>query len=245
MRDIINGLIGLQKCDKMIMEIRKKKEQGPESIRALEEGLHDFERKLEEKAGELSKYKQSRRQAENDVEDLENRIEKSNTKLSNIKSNKEYQAAIKEIEGLVAEKQVLEDRVIEIMEEIEALEELNASTRAEGERLKEKFKKDRDEILKELEILDLDLERLEKERADYCGNIDESLLKKYDLLREHRGGLAVSPVIKGVCQACNMGIPPQKFNELIRGEELMVCPHCKRLIFWGEDERFPETDSKE
>jgi len=57
-------------------------------------------------------------------------------------------------------------------------------------------------------------------------------------LRLKKGGIAISPVIKGVCQMCHLGIPPQKFNELIKGETLMTCPNCMRIIYWGEDERY-------
>ncbi len=245
MDEKITGLIDLQECDKLIMEVRTKKEQGPVRIRGLEEGLDLFERELEEKTGELVKYKQERRQVEKDVEDFDNRIERSKIKLANIKSNKEYQAATKEIDGLGVEKALLEDRIIEIMEKIEKLEEINVASRLEEGRLKEKYEKDRDEILKELEALDRDFKRLEKERARVCQTIDKRLIKKYDSLREHRGGLAISPVIKGVCQACNIGIPPQQFNELIRGNELMSCPNCTRLIYWGEDERFQKAAKKE
>jgi predicted nucleic acid-binding Zn-ribbon protein len=42
-----------------------------------------------------------------------------------------------------------------------------------------------------------------------------------------------------------MGIPPQKFNELIRGKDLMSCPYCMRIIYWGEDEGLKEAVEKD
>jgi hypothetical protein len=99
--------------------------------------------------------------------------------------------------------------------------------------------------LKELKALDAVLESLENERSEFCKAIDEGLLKKYDILRRNKEGLSISPVVKGICQACHMGIPPQKFNELIRGDTLMSCPYCSRIIYWGEDERFKRTFEKD
>jgi hypothetical protein len=51
--------------------------------------------------------------------------------------------------------------------------------------------------------------------------------------------------MKGVCQCCHLAIPPQKFNELIKGEKMMSCPHCMRIIYWGDDERYKSTDTEE
>jgi len=238
LKEEMKVLIYLQDCDTRIRAIQSKKEEEPIKIQRLEEGLNIIEKQLEEELNQLEAYKREGRQVEQDIEDINGQTEKANIKLSNIKSNKEYRAALKEIADLNTEKSVLEDKLIEIMEKIEALEERCVAGNANTRRLRKGFEKDRDAILKELKALDYDLESLEKERPRFCQAIDEGLLKRYDLLKEHKGGLAVGPVIKGVCQTCNMGIPPQKFNELIRGEELMSCPNCMRIIYWGEDKHF-------
>ena len=98
--------------------------------------------------------------------------------------------------------------------------------------------KDKEEIKKDLLGLERDFNALEKVRSRLCSDFDQSLLKKYLFLKERKGGLAISSVVTGVCQTCHMGIPPQKFNELIRGSDLMTCPHCNRIIYWGDDQDF-------
>ena len=77
-----------------------------------------------------------------------------------------------------------------------------------------------------------------------CETIDQDLLKRYIFLRERKGGQAIGPVVSGVCQICHMGIPPQKFNELIGGDSLLTCPNCNRLIYWGEDEHYQKLLNK-
>lgn len=234
----IKLLIGLQDCDTRIGDIQTKKQEGPIKIERLTEELKILEDQLEDELNRLEGYKRDRRGAEQEIKELEGRIEKSTIKLNNVKSNKEYTAALKEIGDVKREESLLEDRAIEIMEEIEELEAECSSSKAKKEELGEKVERDREEIAKELKALEEDLEILEKERTRFCRTIDEALLRRYDNLRKQKWGLAVSPVIKGVCQTCHMGIPPQKFNELIRGDGLMNCPNCLRIIYWGEDERF-------
>ncbi|MDY6973978.1 MAG: C4-type zinc ribbon domain-containing protein [Thermodesulfobacteriota bacterium] len=241
MKEKMKALIHLQDCDTRIKSIQIKKEEDPIRIQRLEEDLDHLGKQLEEELNQLDAYKREGRQAEKDIEGIDDQTEKANTKLSSIRSNREYRAALKEIDDLHTEKSVLEDKILEIMEKIEMLESRCVAGKAQRRHLRDGFEKERDAVLKELEALDHDLEVLGKERARYCLAIDEGLLKRYDFLKKHKDGLAVSPVIKGVCQTCNMGIPPQKFNELIRGEELMNCPNCTRIIYWGEAEHFRDT----
>lgn len=234
----IKKLIELQSCDSRIAEIRDKKEQCPIKILRLEEGLIAFEKKLKDELDRLEACKQQGRKIDREIEDIDSKIAKSNNKLSNIKSNKEYSAALKELDELKRVKTLSEDKVLDIMEEIEALEAVCAESREKMERLKNDVEKDRDKIMEEMKALEGEFKRLETERAVLGKAIDENLLKKYDFIRERKGGIVVSPVIKGVCQACHIDIPPQRFNELIRGDKLMNCPNCIRIIYWGEDESF-------
>ncbi|MBW1705448.1 MAG: hypothetical protein JRJ86_09820 [Deltaproteobacteria bacterium] len=234
----IKRLIDLQNCDSRISDVRDKKEKGPIKIRRLEEGLIAFENKLEEELERLEAYKQEGRKIDGEIEDIDSRIEKSNNKLSNIKSNKEYTAALKELDDLKRIQSLSEDKALDIMEGIEVLEAGYVESKAKLEKLRSDVEKDRGEIMEEMKELEQESKRLGMERISLGQTIDENLLKRYDFIRERKGGSVVSPVIKGVCQACHLDIPPQQFNEVIRGDKLMTCPNCIRIIYWGEDESF-------
>lgn len=235
MKDKIKGLIMLQDCDSKLKKVEAKKKEAPLKIRNLEDQYNGAEKLFQEKQARLESLKKERRGMEQRVQDLENKVEKSNVKLSNIKSNKEYSAALKEIEDLNREKNIEEDKILQIMEEMESLEEEWRKCKDEQAILKNQFETDRKEIEKEIALLDEELALLEKERIKYSDAIDQDLLKKYILIRERKGGISIGPVVNGICQSCHMGIPPQQFNELKKCNDLMSCPNCNRLIYWGED----------
>ena len=44
----------------------------------------------------------------------------------------------------------------------------------------------------------------------------------------------------GICSGCNIAVPPQSFIELQRGQQILSCPNCQRLIFWCEHFSLPE-----
>ncbi|MEE4353790.1 MAG: C4-type zinc ribbon domain-containing protein [Desulfatiglans sp.] len=231
-------LIGLQDYDKRIMTIQSKKDKAPGKIKALEDNLAKVQMEFEEDFKQSQAYAHEKREIDQAIEDLMQQAEKSNVKLSNIKSNKEYRAALKEINDIEKQRSSKEDKLLEIMEQIEELESKCADNKKKLEEHKLRFQKEHAEILREQEALDKDIKRFEKEKAALSEAVDDALLKRYDLLRDNRGGFAVSAVVKGVCQMCNIGIPPQQFNELIKGDRLMTCPNCSRIIYWGENEHF-------
>lgn len=233
----MKSLIGLQDYDTRIRGLQARREQGPIKIQELELELKIIEDQQKEKVTQLEAYRRETREAERSIEGLDASMEKSNIKLSNIKSNKEYKAALKEISDLEHEKSVLEEKAIELMERIEEMEKELVVSRARTEAVQKEFEKNREDIQKEMKALEQDLEFLEKGRGQFCQDVDEKLLKTYNSLRDRKKGVAISPVIKGVCQGCHLGIPPQKFNELIRGDEMMNCPNCGRIVYWGEDIR--------
>ena len=238
LKDKIKLLARLQKCDDRIQSVLKRREKGPQRIQEIMDNLKVNELKLQEQNGLLELGKKERRKIEQEVQDLDSKIEKSQVKLFSIKSNKEYTAVLKEIEDLRKLKSDKEDRIIQIMEESEKLEQQILSQEKELLEQKSNADKEREEIEKERLILDQDIKVLEKERDGVVQGLDQDLWKRYLFLKERRGGLAVSSVIGGVCQTCHIGIPPQKFNELIKGDAIMNCPNCHRIIYWGEDKDF-------
>ncbi|MBL8601831.1 MAG: hypothetical protein JNK72_07900 [Myxococcales bacterium] len=52
---------------------------------------------------------------------------------------------------------------------------------------------------------------------------------KYEMVFRRRGS-AVAEVQQGICRACNMGIPPQLYNQVLGAERVYQCPSCQRFL---------------
>jgi hypothetical protein len=218
----------------------EKKNMIPIRIKQIEDRLKEKEMEFENEKKGLNDLKRQGRDIEREIQDLEVKINKSQQKLSQIKSNKEYTAALKEIDDLKFMKESTEDKALEIMESIEEKEKELAKMEKDLKAHREDCEKMKRDILKEAEELEREIVELKKERIECERSVEQELLDRYNFLMERRDGQAISPVIKGVCQTCHMGIPPQKFIELIKGESLMTCPNCNRIIYWGEDEQLTD-----
>lgn len=238
MKKKLKLLLELQICDNRISDILRKKAEGPLRVQKIKEGLAELEERSRESGDRLEELKKERRKLETEAHEFDGKIEKSEIKLSNIKSNKEYAAALKEIEDLKSTRSSVEDRVLQHMEEIEKIEKELLVHKKKAEEAAIEAEKTIQTIKKEEKELNLQLEGLQSRRPHLTEMLDKDLLKTYHLLKERKGGLAVSAVVRGVCQTCHMGFPPQKFNELLKGDAVLTCPHCNRLIYWGEDQDF-------
>ena len=243
MKDKLFVLIQLQQCDNRIAKVLQAKEQAPLRIQKLEDEMRAMENQSKADEDQLEVLRKDRRQMEREIQELDGKVDKSSAKLAQIKSNKEYTAALKEIDDLKTIKFQTEEKAIQMMETSEELERKSKGHKDTLKTLRDQCEKDKDAVRKELLGLEKDLEALQEERSQLCCDFDQGLLKKYLFLKERKGGLAISSVVTGVCQTCHMGIPPQKFNELIRGNDLMTCPHCNRIIYWGDDQDFQKTST--
>ena len=78
-------------------------------------------------------------------------------------------------------------------------------------------------------VLEGEIARLDREREQLCGEIDASLLSRYSRISARRRP-AVVLVSKEMCVGCRVGIPPQNYIEILRGESLITCGNCHRIL---------------
>jgi predicted nucleic acid-binding Zn-ribbon protein len=224
-----------------ILEDRKSRlirscDDTPKRVTEIEREFEDFEGEYLSKKAELDFARKIHRSLEQNIADLETKISRSKVRMSEVKTNKEYQAILKEIEDIRKEIAGKEDEALEFMERIESLgKELKGMEKELGQRRK-KMEQDRSELVTEADRVKERLDYLEGIERVLREKVDKDLLKRCDFLLQKQAGVAVAAVDSGVCQVCHMNIPPQKFIELQRDEVIHQCPHCHRFLYWpGHD----------
>ncbi len=227
-------LIELQKNDLEIKRIKNKKVRLPDRIIKLDEQFRGVKSKAEEerkRSEELSKV--HREEEESLKRGIEN-LKKTKNKLLEVKTNREYQAMLKEIEIGEGKNSEVEDKIIYIMEEIDNVREGLKTREGEVNAYRLKYEKERNEIEEEINSVDSKLLTCQKRISNIRKKIGADFLGRYEIIKNIRNGLAVVSVRNGVCGGCHMNIPPQMYNELQRSEDLMSCPNCNRIIYWSD-----------
>lgn len=232
----LSKLIDLQELDKVIREVGQKLAQLPEELQAGATALEELKGEHTVSLQELEALKSQRRETEGEMADMEAGIKKSRQRLMEIKSNIEYKAMLKEIAFKEDQRDQKETRVLELMELMEAK---NQAIAAQDQQLKEQQAAlAQQQVAMEAEMGKLkgQLARLEDQRKKLRKGVPAQLLKRYEFIRQRRNGTAVAPVRHGVCLGCHMNILPQQFIDLQKGEEILQCPHCSRILYWlGEE----------
>lgn len=238
MLDQLRCLIEYQKVEDKKNSLIQGYEEAPRRIGELEREFELAEGEYLSKKAEHENAGKMRSALEQNIADLQARLGRQKSRQAEIKTNKEYQAALKETEETKKEIGRNEDGILELMDTIETL---GGEVRELEQRLAEKRKKldeDRAVLQRESNGLKERLDRLEVVRQKVRGRLSASLLKKMDFLLEKQARIAVSAVENGVCQICHMNIPPQKFIELQRDEVILQCPHCHRFLYWPGHEGY-------
>lgn len=182
----------------------------------------------------LDGLKQTYRELESESKDNSAKIEKSNEKLRAVKTNKEYQSILKEIEEIQKKNSGVEDRMIELLDQLESQE---AAVKQKETQLAQFVQTCNEKKIKIADRIDQQaqaVEQLQEKQAQIRTSADPRILTILDDVKTKVRGMAVVPVEQAICMGCHMNIPPQLYNELLRYDEVRFCPHCNRIIYWKE-----------
>jgi predicted nucleic acid-binding Zn-ribbon protein len=227
-------LMELQEVDTRIIELQKEKKRLPEIIDKKKGILKTIEAALEDIKASYDKLLKEKREKERAVEDEDTKVEKLKSKTSGIKTNKEYQAILSEIEIAQKAKDKIEDDLLALLEKIENIKkELNAKEQAVKEEEK-RFSAEEAKIKEVFKKTEEELSALIKERKEKGAKIDKGLLEKYTHLFKAKNGLAVAAVKNGSCLGCHMHVPPQTFTEVKKNTKIIQCFQCHRIHYWKE-----------
>lgn len=236
MEQELETLFEAQKIESMIMEGEQKLLQAPRRLKQMEDELGAVREKIEKEKEIIEELEKERRKKEKELEVEKDKIKKLEVRLYDVKTNKEYQALLKEIESAKEANDRTEEDVLVLMDKVEDLKKDFEGSTVQLKKLEKESEIERAEIEKETRSMGEVIAKLTTERDNLLSVVSENLRTIYGILREKRGGVAVTNVKHGVCLGCNMNIPPQLFIEVTKNKQLIQCPSCNRILYFREND---------
>ncbi len=236
MKDLLKLLVDLQQRDSLILEKRRFIDKVPLRIFEVDEPLKKAKLELENIKKKQEAASRKKRDKESELSETQEKIRKMKARISDLKTNKEYQAYQKEIEGCEKGISAIEDVLLQLMEEIDAVskeqKEKEAAVNAEIQKI-DAFKAGLDaEVAKN----ERELALLKQERAGMVVRIDPEVYKTYmTILLDSGDGVAVTTARNELCSGCDMNIPPQLYVEIRKNQEMLQCPQCRRILYVSEE----------
>lgn len=231
LKNLLITLSILQRVDKARTTLARSLDGVEQRIESLDEQLVAFQKEVENGQAHLDVLNKQYRSDENEVKDVEAKIVRSNEKLLSVKTNKEYNSILKEIDEMTEKKSALEDRMLEALDTIEAAKQQVKSLKADLADLQQDIEGKRNDIRADADAQKKEMEALTQERDELWGELDPKMQTMYNRALQQCNGIAVAAVIDATCQECRMNIPPQAYIELMRVNTMSMCPHCQRIIY--------------
>ncbi|MCJ7484311.1 MAG: C4-type zinc ribbon domain-containing protein [Thermodesulfovibrionales bacterium] len=228
----LEHLIQLQQIDSKIRAIQRTIEDVPGKITEVESPLQDSQNVLNRIKQQHEAFEKKKREKERALEDINDKINKLKMRTGEIKTNKEYQALLKEIKAVEDARSSIEDDILSAMEDADTLGKQIKTEEQNYRANKEKVETLKKDIENEKSETEKELLKVQGIREKVIEAVDSEVYDQYFMLLEICGGLAVIEVKDEICQGCNMNIPPQLFVELKKNEEIYNCPQCRRIIFY-------------
>ncbi|MEW6054356.1 MAG: C4-type zinc ribbon domain-containing protein [Nitrospirota bacterium] len=236
MNEQLERLIILQDIDSKIIAITRLLEEFPSKLAETELPLSASKTSLGAVMNKLVSLEKKKRDREQSLDDVGEKIKKMKTRTTEIKTNKEYQALLKEIEAVEHERSSAEDDLLVIMEEIENISKLSKTEEVKYNADKQRIEALKKKLEEEKSVIEDELSSVKHSRKSVAGSIESELYDLYINLLNACGGTAVTAAKGEICLGCNMNIPPQLFVEIKKNEEIIHCPQCRRILFFRNNE---------
>ena len=229
--ELINNLKELQSVDKTIFAFKKQLSEIPVRLKAMDSEAEAAASKVKQKEEERKNFQLRHKEKEIDLEQKEGAIKKLQGQLYQVKTNKEYTALEKEIAGLGADKSLLEEEILSLLDEIDAAEKAVNEEKGGFEAQKKKIDAEKKEIDSEKTGIQKGLAEAEERRKAITPLIDKETLSRYERILHGKDGIAIVPVVGENCGGCYMNLPPQVINEIRIKENIVYCERCARMLF--------------
>ncbi|MBI3811216.1 MAG: hypothetical protein HY283_03270 [Nitrospirae bacterium] len=241
LKDQLEQLVRLQEIDNRLVILKGETVRIPEKIETARKFLTETQTKFTQTHAEGESCNQRKREKERDLETCEERLSKARNRQSEIKTNKEYQAHLQEIEAFKVEKGRVEEELLTLMEQLDGCKRKETELSQTVKAAEQKFESERLQLEKQAEALKAELGVVEKEREAIVPAVDPKLLKMYQKIKNLHREWAVVPIQHGTCGGCHMNVPPQMITEVRARQRILTCSQCQRILYWPSSVEQPAS----
>lgn len=228
----LTGLLELQEAmssqrdiEKQYQEIPKRREEMQSILRQLEEDIHRTQDQIKHTEVEIKTTELDLRQGQ------EARVKKESL-ANTLKTPKEVQANKSEIENLDRKNTRLEERIVELMDQVEKGKKALEAKKAELEAKRSQFASELQELDDREKSLGGKVEAARNVTQSVAKNIGPDLFRRFERVFKVKQGMAVATANGGHCGGCNIRLTPRLIQLAKRGQDIVICEGCSRFLYW-------------
>jgi uncharacterized protein len=231
----VAALNELQALDLEILELRKELEAIPENLKAMEGDVRAVANLLQREKDRLEESEEWRVERERDIGMQNELLAKSKTKQQIARKERELKAAQREVDTIRKNIQEREEETIQLLEAIEQSRNVIEDHSKAFKELEDQLADSQKEGNKRMAEGEAKIGKTASRRKELADCVPRQTLSLYERIHK-RLGRAVVEAVEGKCTGCNLGILPQMYIEIQRGEKVFQCSNCYRILFFEPKE---------
>ena len=229
-------LIALQNADTNIRRLQTE-------IQSIPQRRAEIEREFDQRAFEIRALEERRDTARHERQRLEaeifeqrQRAERADRNLMAAKKPEEYTAAIREADAARKQISAFETQVLEQMEISEQAEKDLAERAPEVQNLRSEMEAGFKAFDEQVKAQERQLGEARADRERLMKELPKAMSSLYNRISARiRDGVAVAEARNGACTACYMALRPQVMADVRRGEEVITCDNCNRILYYAPE----------
>ena len=170
-------------------------------------------------------------QAERSLKDERQKLVDRRKALTTLSNYKLQQAAEREIEHASETLSTQETTLIKMLEEIDSMAADFTKVESAFKAEREAFDRLREETAGTFQTLDRRQSDYDLERQEVAKKIEPGALSQYNRIKDRFPMGAVAKVEQNTCAGCFMQVGPQIVVQIARGNALVRCPGCGRILY--------------
>jgi predicted nucleic acid-binding Zn-ribbon protein len=231
----LSQLIELQELDLEIQRVTDRLSRIPAERDQTENEFNQYAAEFLDLKIRYEQTLEDRKQLESDLTTTQEHHEKYKQDLMRVRNEKEYTTALREIDATRKQIGVFETEILKRMEEIERLETELKEKAPDVERKRGEVDESLTSLDSERKEADRQIVALNERREQLSKHLPRALFATYDRMARLRRGQALAEVRNGICTACRMKVRPKVFSDVRKGDQLITCENCGRILFYRPD----------
>ena len=228
----IDKLLELQVADKEIRKLQEEVAALPKRMAVIEQKLAGTKAHLEKVRTAAKGDEANRKKFEASIKDLQGKISKYRDQSLDVKTNDQYKALLHEIQFAEQEIRMNEDRILEVMVNVDAREKEVKAAEAQLKAETAEIEREKEEARKVTAEDQRKLTEWNAKRDALRHGVAEDLLRHYERVMKFRGS-GLAEVRDHKCMGCQVMLRPQTYNEVRNGEKVMICESCSRIYYFN------------
>jgi predicted nucleic acid-binding Zn-ribbon protein len=145
---------------------------------------------------------------------------------------RDLQAMDEEVKHLARHVSELEDRELEVMEQLEPLDAALETMSGELDELGSQAEELRRSIAEQEADIESELDRERSDRGRLAAEVPADLIARYEDLRKKLGGTGAARLVGGSCGGCHLQLPAMELDRVKKAppDAIIYCDQCGRIL---------------